>query len=151
MPRPGSSRPARPAAFVALPQARYATPQQQAEFFDQVIESLRAQPGVTDAAAAFSPPLTGGARTTYVVAGQPLPPVGQRPIVGINIVSDGYFRLLRIRLAEGRGFTADDRADSPPVCVINETFARRVFPGTVPRSARGCCSGRRTGASKSSA
>ena len=116
-------------AFVALPQARYATPQQQTEFFDQVIATLRAQPGVTDAAAAFSPPLTGGARTTYVVAGQPQPPIGQRPIVGINSVSDGYFRLLGIRLAEGRGFTADDRLTSPLVCVINETFARRVFPG----------------------
>jgi predicted permease len=116
-------------AFVALPQARYATPQQQTEFFDQVIEALRAQPGVTDAAVAFSPPLTGGARTTYVVAGQPQPPIGQRPIVGINSVSDGYFRLLGIRLAEGRGFTADDRLNSPLVCVINETFARRVFPG----------------------
>ena len=116
-------------AFVALPQARYATPQQQSEFFHQVIASLRAQPGVTDAAAAFSPPLTGGARTTYVVAGQPPPPIGQRSLVGINSVSDGYFRLLGIRLAEGRGFTAEDRLNSPPVCVINETFARRAFPG----------------------
>ena len=115
-------------AFVALP-ARYATPQQQSDFFEQVIDSLRAQPGVTDAAVALSPPLTGTARTTYVVDGQPQPPIGQRPIVGINSVSEGYFRLLGIRLAEGRGFTSDDRLNSPLVCVINETFARRVFPG----------------------
>jgi predicted permease len=81
---------------------------------------------------AFSTPLTGGARTPYGVAGQPLPPLGQRPIVGMNIVSDGYFRLLRIPIAQGRLFTADDRATSPPVCVVNETFARRVFPGRSP-------------------
>ena len=116
-------------AFVGLPLARYATPAQQAEFFDQVIAALRAQPGVTDAAVAFTTPLTGGARTPYGVAGQPLPPLGQRPIVGLNIVSDGYFRLLRIPMAQGRAFTADDRAASTPVCVVNETFARRVFPG----------------------
>ena len=38
------------AAFVSLPPARYATPAQQAQFFEQVTEALRAQPGVTDAA-----------------------------------------------------------------------------------------------------
>ena len=116
-------------AFVGLPQARYATPVQQTQFFEQVIAALRAQPGVTDAAVAFSTPLTGGARTPYGVAGQPLPPLGQRPIVGLNIVSDAYFRLLRIPIAQGRAFTADDRATATAVCVVNETFARRVFPG----------------------
>jgi predicted permease len=116
-------------AYVGLPPARYGTPAQQAQFFDQVVAALRAQPGVTDAAVAFSTPLTGGARTPYAIAGQPLPPLGQRPIVGLNIVSDGYFRLLRIPIAEGRGFTADDRAASTPVCLVNQTFARRVFPG----------------------
>jgi hypothetical protein len=34
--------------------------------------------------------MTGGARTPYGVAGRPLPPLSQRPIVGLNIVSDGY-------------------------------------------------------------
>src|SRR6185436_18846137 len=80
------------AAFVSLPTGRYATPAQQADFFDQVIEKLRAQPGVVDAAASFGLPLTGFARTTYGVAGRPVPPQGQRPIIGMNMVSDAYFR-----------------------------------------------------------
>jgi len=117
------------AAFVQLPAARYPTPTQQAEFFEQVIASVRAQPGVTDAAVAFSTPLTAGARTPYGVTGRPLPPLGQRPIVGLNVVSEGYFRLLEISLAAGRAFNDDDRPSSPAVCVVNETFARRVFPG----------------------
>jgi predicted permease len=117
------------AAFVQLPAGRYATPAQQSDFFVQAVSSLRAQPGVTDAAAAFSTPLTGSARTPYGVAGRPLPPLSQRPIVGLNIVSDAYFRLLEIPLAEGRAFNADDRLNSLGVCIVNETFARRVFPG----------------------
>jgi len=117
------------AAFVQLPANRYATAVQQADFFEQTIASVRAQAGVTDAAVAFSTPLTGGARTPYGVAGRPLPPLSQRPIVGLNVVSDGYFSLLQIPLAEGRAFNADDRSTSTAVCVVNETFARRVFPG----------------------
>ena len=119
-------------AFVALPVARYATSAQQGEFFEQVLERLRAQPGVTDAAAAFSLPLFGGARTPYSIAGRPVAPIGQRPIIGINNVSDGYFRALQIPIAQGRGFTADDRASSPAVTIVNETFARRAFPGESP-------------------
>ena len=117
------------AAFVALPVARYATPIQQANFYEQVIEQLRAQPGVTGAAVALSLPLTGSARTPYGIAGQPVPPLGQRPLIGRNVISDGYFQLMQIPVVEGRGFTAADRENAPPVCIVNETFARRVFAG----------------------
>src|SRR5262249_30513928 len=44
-------------AFVGVPQARYPTPAQQSRFFDEVVERLRAQPGVTGAAAAVGIPL----------------------------------------------------------------------------------------------
>ena len=53
----------------------------------------------------------------------------QRPIANLGIVSEGYFRLMRITLAAGRAFTADDRDGAPGVCIINESFARRLFPG----------------------
>jgi predicted permease len=47
-------------------------------------------------------------------------------------VSEGYFRLMRITLTAGRAFTADDREGAPGVCIINESFARRLFPGESP-------------------
>jgi predicted permease len=116
------------AAFVGLPPGRYGAPAQQAEFFDQVAAQLRSQPGVTGAAIATGPPLAGYAgRTPYAVAGRPLPPLGQRPVAFINIVSDDFFRLLRIPLARGREFNADDRASAPAVCIVNETLATRLF------------------------
>jgi len=68
-------------------------------------------------------------RTTYGVAGQPAAPQAQRPVVGLNVVSEGYFNVLRIPIAAGRLFTIDDRTTTSPVGIVNETFARRLFPG----------------------
>jgi predicted permease len=119
-------------AFVGVPPGRYPTPAQQADFFDRVVSSLRAQPGVTDAAAALTMPMTGFVRTPYGVAGRPLESLAQRPLVHMNIVTDGYFRLMRIPVRQGRGLTRDDRATAPAVCVVNETFARHLFPDRSP-------------------
>jgi putative ABC transport system permease protein len=125
---PGFTSAGSASAFVSLPPTQYATPVQQSQFYEDVIERLRTQPGVTMAAVTLSPPLSGfSPRTTYAIAGQPLPPLGQRPLVTLNIVSDDYFRMLEIPLKVGRAFEPDDRNTAPRVCVVNETFARRLF------------------------
>ena len=117
------------AAFVGVPLTRYKTNAEQAEFFNQVIERLRANPVVTGAAAALGLPLTGNARAPYSVAGRPILPLPQRPLAGFEIVSDDYFRLMKIAFAGGRPFRADDREGAANVCIVNESFARHVFPG----------------------
>jgi predicted permease len=123
------------AAFVGVPVTRYKTPAQQAEFFNQVIERLRADARVTDAAAAIGLPMSGfNPRSPYGVAGRPALPLPQRPLAGLAIVSDDYFRLMRIGFVEGRAFGPDDRDGAPNVCIVNESLARRLFPG---ESARG--------------
>jgi predicted permease len=120
-------------AFVGIPGNRYKTNAEQAEFFAQVIERLRANPQVRDAAAGLGLPINGfGARSPYSVAGRPVLPLPQRPLAGLQIVSEDYFRLLRIPLRKGRAFTPQDREGSPGVCVINETLAHRLFPGESP-------------------
>src|SRR4051812_14342683 len=117
------------AAFVGVPLARYPTNAQQAQFFNDVIAQLRAQPGVVDAAAALGLPLAGNPRAPFSVAGRPILPLPQRPLAGFAIVSEDYFRLMRIRFAEGRSFRTDDRDGSPLVVIVNDTFARHIFPG----------------------
>jgi len=120
-------------AFVAVPAGRYATPPQQAQFFTRVIERLRADPRVTDAAAAIGLPLSGfNPRSPYSVAGRPVLPLPQRPLAQLAIVSDDYFRMMRISLVAGRAFTPDDRDGSPGVCIVNESLATRLFPGESP-------------------
>jgi predicted permease len=47
----------------------------------------------------------------------------------LAIVTEDYFKLLRIPLVEGRTFTRDDRDGAPGVCIINESLAKKLFPG----------------------
>jgi predicted permease len=120
-------------AFVGVPQARYPTPAQQARFFDEVVERLRTEPGIAGAAAAVGIPLSGfNPRSPYSVAGRPVLPLPQRPLANLDIVSDDYFSLMRIPIVAGRTFGATDMQTTPGVCVINESFARRLFSGGSP-------------------
>ena len=118
------------AAFVGVPPGRYSTTSQQSLFFDQVLERLRAQPGVTGAAAAIGLPLSGlNPRAPYSVDGRPILPLPQRPLANLGIVSPDYFALMRMTFAAGRAFSSRDREGAPGVCVINESLAARLFPG----------------------
>lgn len=116
-------------ALVNLPPQRYATRAEQCRFFDQVVEELERQPGVAAATYAYDVPMSGFAPiTTYSIDGQPVLPPAQRPVAGLRIVDVKYFRMLRQPLRAGRAFTAQDRESAPGVCVVSETFARRLFP-----------------------
>ena len=70
---------------------------------------------------------SGGGLTTFRVAGAP-PPTdpGDIPRASINVVSPGYFDVIRLRLRSGRAFTRLDGAEAPRVLVVNETFAREL-------------------------
>jgi predicted permease len=120
-------------AFVGVPATRYSTPAQQAQFFERVVERLRADPRVTGAAVAIGLPLSGfNPRFPYGVGGRPVPPLPQRPLANLGIVSEDYFKMMRIALVAGRAFTEADREGSPGVCIVNESLARRLFPGESP-------------------
>lgn len=121
------------AAFVGTPPVRYPTAAQQYRFFEQVIEALKAQPGVVDAAAATGVPLTGfNPRSPYAVGGRPVPPLPQRQIANLATASDGYFSLMQIPIVMGRAFNSQDRENATNVCIINESFAKRLFPSESP-------------------
>ena len=127
---PGFNPTGAAAAFVTLPASRYNTPAQQANFYAAVIERLHAHPQVVSAAAAVGLPLSGfNPRSPYSVGGQPILPLPQRPIAGLVIVSEGYFDAMGITFVDGRAFTAADREGAPGVCIINESLARKLFPG----------------------
>src|SRR6185295_13198885 len=92
-------------AFVGVPAGRYTTPAQQAQFFVDVIARLREQPQVAGAAAVIGLPMSGfNPRSPYSVGGRPVLPLPQRQIANLGIVSDDYFRVMRISFAAGRAF-----------------------------------------------
>ncbi len=100
--------------------------------YSNILERVRALPGVTDAAMVFVVPLGGQHGGTSVTIN---PPGGGRPKtekVGFNAITPGYFRTIGIPLVRGRDLAADDRKGSAQVAVINEEMARRFFAGSEP-------------------
>lgn len=115
---------------VNIPTQRYTTGDMQNQFLDQVMERLRANPQVKNVAVGSSMPVGGfGARAVYAVKGQPLPPPDKRPIGYLFIVSEDYFKLFGIPLRAGRAFGPQDKAGAPGAVIVNESFAKRLFPG----------------------
>lgn len=115
-------------AFVSAPIERYKTPAEQSEFYARVIERLKSVPQVKEASVAFGLPLNGSPIAPYTVLGTPVLPLAERPLANFHIVGDDLFKTLGIPLREGRFPSEQDREGTPWVCLINETFAKRIFP-----------------------
>lgn len=117
---------------VQLPMAKYREPQQRAEFFRRAQERLAALPGVKSVGAISYLPLTGLASSTvFNLATQPDLPPSESPGTEVRAITPGYFAAMGIPLLKGRSFDERDGADSR-VLVINETLARKYFPGQDP-------------------
>ena len=112
-----------------LPRNKYADPAAQAAFHAQVLEKVRAVPGVVDAASVRALPFSGNGSTTDYRLG---PADRESRRAGINTVSDRFFETLAIPIVRGRAIDARDRAGSPPAIVVSASFARRNWPGADP-------------------
>ncbi len=125
-------------AQVFLPQTQYPTREAQASFYQRFLERFAAQPGAPPIAIAFPLPLDSGGTATgsFQIQGQPQAARGERPTAGLNIVSPGYFRVMGIPLQRGRTLTEADRDTPPRAVLINETMARRYWPGARSAAAR---------------
>jgi putative ABC transport system permease protein len=108
----------------------YPTPEALLQFYDQVEQEVRAVPGVQDVAYTSALPmggsLYGDLALTYEVVGDPPVPESQRPSTSLQAVSATYFSTLDLPIVAGRAFDARDTRTSPPVCVVNEAFARSL-------------------------
>src|SRR6185503_12861770 len=132
---------------VSLPQKKYATEEQQAAFYNRLLENIRALPGVESAAAASGLPLgNNGWQTSFMIDGRPVPPRDQVPLMEACLVTPDYFKAMNIPVLRGRVFT--DRDDRSHIAgrdlsklnenqraiagmnsiVIDEDFAKRYWP-----------------------
>jgi putative ABC transport system permease protein len=98
-------------------------------FESRVVDRLRALPGVTDAAVAVPLPLAGNQITISFNIEERPSAQSSHPFSGVALVTPAYFQTVGIPLQEGRGFTENDDANSPPVLVVNRAFADKFFPG----------------------
>ena len=119
-------------AQLAISAQRY-SPEKLVAFYEQLYQRLGTLPGATSAALTDRVPLTGGAAPAPVaVVGRPVPPMSERPQANRHLVSPRYFSTLGIPIRAGRDFDERDNSRVPHVVIVNETFARRHFPGEDP-------------------
>jgi putative ABC transport system permease protein len=114
---------------LSLPTGKYAKPEQQIAFFDEILRRVSVLPGVRSAATSAALPLSWIRVTPVLPEGQPDVPLAQRPFVDIEAISPQWFQTMRVPLRGGRAFTDSDDANAPKVVVVNESFARRFWPG----------------------
>jgi putative ABC transport system permease protein len=102
------------------------------QLFQRIVERAAGVPGAAAVALCERSPFDrGGLRRTLLLEGG-MPPGTEKINVATNAVTESYFSTFGLPIVQGRAFTAQDRADSPPVAVINQTLAGRYWPGQDP-------------------
>lgn len=117
--------------------AAYAESGSRQRFFKEIQDRLAALPGVVSVGATqFHPFYPQFGFTTALVEGQPLPEPGKEPRVTSVRCTPDYFNAMRIPLLQGRLFTENDNANTPPVAVISAKMARQLWAGEDPLGKR---------------
>jgi predicted permease len=107
-------------SFSVSPRANGYSPERTLAVYDQIEQSLAAQPGVTGVSSAAIPLLSGGNfGVTAALEGH-----ADLVQASINLVGAGFFETLSIALREGRGFSTADLAGPPRIAIVNERFVR---------------------------
>ncbi|HWZ27240.1 MAG TPA: ABC transporter permease, partial [Gemmatimonadales bacterium] len=121
------------AARVRLTPTRYNQGPAQAQFFDQMLTSLAARPGIQSASIAGTLPLSGSFRM-LMFDPRTIKPDYPQPfmVLGSFVVSPDYFAAFRIPIRRGRAFTADDRAGAPAVAIVNRATVKELWPDQDP-------------------
>jgi putative ABC transport system permease protein len=124
----------------ALPvnEQRFSSPAEIEGFYRQLLERFAAVPGVAHASVSGPglPLLSTGLLRQFTVAGQPEDQPSQRPSVGVQMVTPGYFETFGIRVVRGRMLSAHDGPNAQRVAVVNERFVERFLIGMDPLAQR---------------
>jgi predicted permease len=118
---------------LAPPSTAYAEGDRKRVFYREIMDRVRALPGVKAAGAIHLLPMGGSNWNPNLrVEDHPLPEGTALPSVDWRLITPGYFQAMGIRLIRGRYFTEDDNEKALAVAIVNETLARRYWPGEDP-------------------
>lgn len=122
---------------LVLPGAKYKDDASRAAFYNDLVQRVKAQPGVQSAAFVNYLPLGGSnSSDAYLIEGEPEPAPGQEHEGRYRVATPDYFRTMEISIVRGRAFTEQDKAGATPVVIVNETLARQHWPGQDPLGKR---------------
>jgi putative ABC transport system permease protein len=109
------------------------TPDRRFALFTQVLDTIRALPGIEAASAINHLPIAGDIwGMPFLIHGQPPRAPGTEPSATYRLVFPGYFETMRLPLVRGRDFTDSDRVGSVDVVIVNQRLADVHFPGEEP-------------------
>lgn len=118
---------------VGMPPTQFTDKEEIRRFFDALTPRLAEIPGVLAVGSTAMLPGDGNNSNAILIEGRPVPrSIKESDQATSHTVSHGYFAAMRIPLLRGRLFTADDTRDKPPVALIDQRFAERLFPGEDP-------------------
>jgi predicted permease len=118
---------------VTLPREKYSKPEQQLNFYKQLVERTRSLPGVESAGTIDALPFTNdGSTQPIAIEGRPAVEFAMQSEVAVRTISPGYLRTLHIPLLAGRDFSESDSLDRPAAIVISESMAREFWPNENP-------------------
>lgn len=115
------------AVRLSLPKLRYKNRAAVTLFSEKLQPAIQALPGVEEVGAVSILPMSGGGNTIMFSVASQAASTRDTYSAHYRVASAGYFRAMKIPLLQGRSF-GHDNPDSPPVALINETMARRLFP-----------------------
>jgi putative ABC transport system permease protein len=120
-------------ARIDLPSAKYPKDVQSIDFFQRLLEQVRAVPGVRAATTDNSFPLSGMTPgTSFNIVGKPATPPGQDRVTEVQMVGSDYFQTMGIPMLRGRTFTEREETLMSHVVIISEQLAREFFPDDDP-------------------
>jgi putative ABC transport system permease protein len=120
-------------AVVSVTGSTAAAPGRRLAFYRDVLDRVRALPGVVSAGAINHLPLAGDMwGWPFAVEGRPRPAAGESPTATFRVVLPGYFEAMKLPLVRGRDFNDRDALGAPGVVIVNEWMARRHWPGEDP-------------------
>ncbi|HEV2498578.1 MAG TPA: ABC transporter permease [Terriglobia bacterium] len=118
--------------YISLPTARYSIGANSRAFYKNMLDKLRATPGVEAAGATDDMPMSGDSEVTLYIEEHPKPLEQNMPTAMFYLTTPGYLRAMGISLLRGRFFTDQDTLSAPKVVVIDDAMARILFPHEDP-------------------
>jgi putative ABC transport system permease protein len=108
----------------------YATAEQKAQRVEDVMRRIESLPGVTTAFASNFVPLDAGGGSGHAIVDDRAVPKGEEPTILYTAVTPHLYKTMALPLLKGRDFTDAEGAGRTPVAVINDTMAKKLWPGT---------------------
>ncbi|MCP9495786.1 MAG: ABC transporter permease [Pyrinomonadaceae bacterium MAG19_C2-C3] len=118
---------------LGLPVTRYAEEEEKFVFYRDLLARIESLPGVRSASAASIIPLADSSSGASFVPEGAMPPPGEEPSAQFRVVTSDYFQTMEIPLTRGRALTErDTETSAPPIAVVNERLAKRIYPNDDP-------------------